>query len=123
MSTAWVWILGFGLGGVGAIVRTALGGAIDRRKRTGFPLGTFVVNVSGSFAGGLLLGADLSQHAHLLVATALVGAYTTYSTWITDSERFARTGHGDIALANVFGSLLIGFGAALLGFWITSDLL
>lgn len=118
MNTALVWICGFGLGGAGALLRTLLGGGVDARTRTAFPLGTLVVNLSGSFAAGVLLGAGLTDDAHLLVSTALVGAYTTYSTWITDSERLARDGRIEIALANVFGSLLLGFGLAFLGRWL-----
>ena len=117
MNPALVYICGFALGGVGAIARTLLGGAIDHRERTAFPLGTLCVNLSGSFAGGLLLGAGLTDDSHLLVSTSLVGAYTTYSNWMTDSERFARGGRAELAIANVFGSLLLGFGAAFLGKW------
>lgn len=122
MSAAVAYILAFCVAGAGAVLRTFVGGEIDQRKRVPFPLGTFCVNVSGSFAVGLVLGAGLSDDAHLLVGTALVGAYTTYSTWITDSERFVRTGRAEIAVANVFGSLLIGFGAALVGKWIGEGL-
>lgn len=118
MNTALVWIFGFGLGGAGAILRTLVGGTVDHHKRTPFPLGTFCVNLSGAFAGGVILGAGVSDDAHLLVSTALVGAYTTYSTWITDSERFARTGRAEIAILNIFGSLLLGFGVAFLGKWV-----
>lgn len=122
MNAALVWILGFGLGGAGAILRTLIGGTIDQRKGTAFPLGTFCVNLSGAFAGGVILGAGVSDDAHLLVSTALVGAYTTYSTWMTDSERLARTGSAEIAILNVFGSLLLGFGAAFLGKWVGEGL-
>lgn len=115
MSTVFLWLGVLALGGCGAMLRTGIGATIDGRKRTPFPLGTFTVNVSGSFLGGLLYGADLIGDAHLLVATGLIGAFTTFSTWIGDSEKLLREGDASTATLNLLGSLLIGLGAALLG--------
>jgi fluoride exporter len=115
VSTVLLWLGVLALGGCGAVLRTSLGAAIDQRKRFAFPLGTFLINVSGAFAAGLLYGAAISDDAHFLFGTALVGAYTTFSTWMGDSERLLRDGHVETALANIFVSLALGFGAALLG--------
>lgn len=115
MTAVLLWAGVLALGGCGAILRTAVGATIDGRMRTPFPLGTFTVNMSGSFLVGLLYGAGLAGDPRLLASTALVGAYTTFSTWMADSERLERTGRVEVALLNVFGSLLIGFGIALLG--------
>jgi CrcB protein len=115
VSTALLWVGVLTLGGCGAVLRTTLGPAIDRHQRNAFPLGTFIINISGACAAGLLYGAAISDDAHFLFGTALVGAYTTFSTWMGDSERLLRQGHVEAALANVFVSLALGFGAALLG--------
>ena len=103
------------LGGIGAIFRTRIGAAIDERKQTAFPLGTFVVNISGSFIAGVLYGAAVAGDGELLASTALIGAYTTFSTWMSDNDRLARDGPGELALLNLFGSLFAGLAAALLG--------
>jgi CrcB protein len=103
------------LGGVGAIFRTRIGAEVDRRKQSPFPLGTFVVNVSGSLLAGVLYGAGVGGDGELLASTALIGAYTTFSTWMSDSERLSRQGAGQLALLDVFGSLFAGLAAALLG--------
>lgn len=103
------------LGGIGAIFRTRIGAAIDKRKQTPFPLGTFVVNVSGSFLAGVLYGAAVAGDGELLASTALIGAYTTFSTWMADSEKLTCGGPAELVLLNVFGSLFAGLGAALLG--------
>jgi fluoride exporter len=111
-------LLGLGvlaLGGCGALLRTAGGAAIDRRGRTSFPLGTFVVNLSGSFLAGLLYGAAVAGDAALLVSTGLIGAYTTFSTWMGDSEKLVRAEQVQMAMFNLLGSILLGLGAALLG--------
>jgi CrcB protein len=115
VSTILLWVGVLALGGCGAVLRTSLGAEIDRHKRMAFPLGTFIINISGAFTAGLLYGAVISDDAHFLFGTALVGAFTTFSTWMGDSERLLREGHVESALANVFVSLALGFGAALLG--------
>jgi CrcB protein len=115
MTTALVWIGVVALGGCGAMIRTAVGAAIDARKRVPFPLGTFTINVSGSLLAGVLYGAAVVHDAKLLLSTALIGAYTTFSTLMVDSERLARTGHVEIAAFNVFASVLVGLGAVLVG--------
>ncbi len=115
MSTVLLWAGVLALGGCGAVLRTSVGAEIDRHKRIAFPLGTFIINILGAFAAGLLYGATISDDAHFLFGTALVGAFTTFSTWMGDSERLLREGHLETALANVFVSLALGFGAVLLG--------
>lgn len=115
MSWVAVWAGVLALGGCGAILRTTIGGAIDRRTDTRFPLGTFCVNLSGAFTVGVLFGAGVANDGLLLAGTALVGAYTTFSTWISDVETLQSSKHVEMALLDLFGSLLLGFGAALLG--------
>jgi fluoride exporter len=115
VSTVLLWVGVLALGGCGAVLRTSLGAEIDRHKRFAFPLGTFIVNISGAFAAGVLYGAVISDDAHFLFGTALIGAFTTFSTWMGDSERLLREGRVETALANVFISIVLGFGAVLLG--------
>jgi CrcB protein len=115
VSTGLLWIGVLALGGCGAVLRTSLGAEIDHHKRFAFPLGTFIVNIVGAFAAGLLFGAAISDDEHFLFGTALIGAFTTFSTWMGDSERLLREGRVETALANVFVSILLGFGAVLLG--------
>lgn len=115
MSTVFLWLGVLALGGCGAVLRTGIGATIDGHKRTSFPLGTFTVNMSGSFLVGLVYGADVVGDAALLIATGLIGAYTTYSTWIGDSEKLIRKGDAQTAVLNLLGTILLGLGAALLG--------
>lgn len=115
MSQVFLWLGVLALGGCGAILRTGIGATIDGHKRTSFPLGTFTVNMTGSFLVGLVYGAGVVGDAHLLVGTGLIGAYTTYSTWIGDSEKLLRGDQVQTAMLNLFGSILLGLGVALLG--------
>jgi CrcB protein len=108
-----VWIGVALLGGVGACARFLLDGAIAARG--GFPLGTLAVNVSGSFLLGILAGSDVSADAYLLAGTATLGAFTTFSTWMFETQRAAEEGRARVAWANVVLSAALGLAAAALG--------
>lgn len=103
------------LGGVGAILRFRLDELVQRRWSGEFPLGTLAVNVVGSFALGVLTGAGVSGDRVLLAGTALLGSFTTFSTWMLETERLAEDGDDTIALLNVAVSIAGGLVAALAG--------
>nr|WP_246851513.1 fluoride efflux transporter CrcB [Patulibacter sp. SYSU D01012] len=103
------------LGGVGAVLRYAVDEAVRRRVAGPFPAGILVVNVSGTLVLGLLAGLALPHDAALLLGTALVGAYTTFSTWMLDTVGAASRGMVAVAAANVVLSLALGVAAAALG--------
>ncbi len=111
----WVWI-GVGLlGGLGAVGRFLLDSAIAARSGGDFPLGTLAVNASGAMALGLLSGLAVGGNLLVLAGTATLGSYTTFSTWMLESHRLGEDGKARAAWLNMFGSLAIGFGAAVLG--------
>ena len=90
MSTGLVWI-GVGLlGALGAHLRFSLAGAIAARRPGQFPLGTFVVNLTGGFMLGLLVGLSVTGDALLLLGTGVLGSYTTFSTWMVEAERLGE---------------------------------
>ena len=110
-----VWI-GVGLlGGMGALVRFFVDGLVAARVTRDFPLGTFVVNMSGAAILGLLVGLGLTGDGLLLAGTATLGSYTTFSTWMLESQRLVEDGELAIAAGNVLLSLLVGLGAVALG--------
>ena len=103
------------LGGLGAVGRFLLDGAVSSRAGRGFPWGTLAVNLSGAFALGVLVGAALSADGVRLLGTGLVGGYTTFSTWALESHRQAEDGRGRGALLNLAISLFLGLGCAWAG--------
>lgn len=111
----WVW-LGVGLlGAVGALARFFVDGLISLRASGDLPVGTFVVNMTGSLALGLVTGLALTGDALVLVGTAAIGAYTTFSTWMLETHRLVEEGAYAQAIANVLVSLAVGLGAVALG--------
>jgi CrcB protein len=110
-----IWI-GVGLlGGAGAVLRFLVDGAISARATTSFPVGTLAVNVSGAFALGLLSEAVPAGDALRLLSIGLVGAYTTFSTWMLETQRLAEDGEARMAAANIVVSLAAGLLAAWVG--------
>ncbi len=95
-------------GGIGAIARFLLDGAVAGRLGRGFPYGTLVVNLTGSFALGVLVGVALDDDAYRTAATGLLGAFTTFSTWALESHRLGEDGRLRIGALNFAVSLGLG---------------
>ena len=109
-------VLGIGLvGGVGAIGRFLLDAAVSQRAGRGFPWGTLAVNLSGALALGLLVGAEVGGDGLRLIGTGMLGAYTTFSTWMFESQRLAEDGELRRGLLNLLGSLVLGVAVVWLG--------
>jgi len=108
----WVGVAVFGA--LGAAARFRVDAAVTARLPSAFPLGTFVVNLSGTVPLGLLVGAAVPHRTLLVLGTGFLGGYTTFSTWMVESERLGEVGDVVLLLANLFLSLLLGFGLAAL---------
>lgn len=105
---------------VGALARYLIGQAITGGR---FPLATFLVNVSGAFALGLLLealarrGPDVGvrRATRCALGTGLLGAFTTYSALAMEVTLLTRDGRPGLALGYGLGSVLAGLVAAAAG--------
>jgi CrcB protein len=109
------WIGVAALGSLGAIARFLLDGWVSSRTSARFPLGTFAVNTSGAALLGFLSGVALTGNALVLAGSALLGSYTTFSTWMLETHRLGEEGQVRAATANVTVSIVVGVGAAALG--------
>ncbi|MFJ3382462.1 fluoride efflux transporter CrcB [Curtobacterium sp. NPDC090217] len=105
-------------GGVGAALRFLLDGLVKARV-SGFPLGTLVINVSGSLVLGLLTGlgqaGTLPLPAVAILGTGMMGGYTTFSTASVETVQLLRSGKTRLAVLNGLGMLVVSVGAAALG--------
>jgi CrcB protein len=103
-------------GGVGAACRMVLDGAVKGRVRVPYPLGTTLINVSGSFLLGVVTGAAAGLGPWAVVlGTGLLGGYTTFSTASYETVRLAQAGRWRAAFMNGIGMLVLALLAAWLG--------
>ena len=102
-------------GAGGAIARFAVDALVQARRLGEFPLGTFVVNTGGCFLLGLLVGLAVSHKVMLILGTATLGSYTTFSTWMLETHRPAQDGEPILAWLNIVVGLVAGLAAAVLG--------
>jgi CrcB protein len=113
--SVWVWAAVAGVGGAGSTIRFLLDGTVGQRTGRDFPFGTLVINLSGAFVLGLLTGLALTGNALLIAGTATIGSYTTFSTWMLETQRLAEDGDLRSAAVNVILSVVAGVGAAAIG--------
>lgn len=102
------------VGGLGAVARFVLDGSLARAGR-GFPYGTFAVNTLGAFTLGILAALALSRDEYRVWATGLIGAFTTFSTWMLETHRLAQDGEARLGWLNLLVSLTAGLVAVWLG--------
>jgi CrcB protein len=106
-----VTFLAISVGAVlGANARYLIGGWISDRFGTSFPVGTLLINVTGSFVIGLflvLIGERLvvADWWRPLVAIGFLGSYTTFSTFSFETLALAQSGSWGLAALNVVGSM------------------
>lgn len=114
-------ILLVGAGGAaGSILRYLAGRGLIAVFGAVLPLGTLVVNVVGCFAAGCVaakLAKDAADHpARLLLAVGLLGGLTTFSAFGVETVALAQSERWGMAAVNVAGNLVLGLGAAVIGF-------
>ena len=119
MKLLWIAVAG----ALGALSRYGLSGVVANRSGGAFPWGTFAVNVSGSFALGLIFTLLTERFLpHTTVRTALtvgfLGAYTTYSTFAFETVRLAEDGALGIAALNIGATVIAGIAAVIGGIWL-----
>jgi len=118
MGMIWYIAVGSALGGVS---RYLIGGLVQRAAASAFPLGTLIVNVTGSFLLGLVIAyavetPSLSPELRALLTIGFCGGYTTFSTFSFETTRMLQTGAWARAGLYVGLSVLLSLGAIATGF-------
>jgi fluoride exporter len=106
---------------LGGILRLLIGKSIMQFFQYPFPLGTFIVNITGSFLIGLLYAlygksGNLSPAALLFLATGVCGGFTTFSAFSYENLLLLRSGNYMMALVYIAGSIVIGLLAVFAGY-------
>lgn len=110
-------------GSAGAMLRLLVSTVCIRLFGTAFPIGTLVINVTGSlFLGWFLTVISdrylVSDTVRLAVAVGFVGSYTTFSTFAYESNWLLQDGASIKAMINLIGSLVLGLLAVRVGIWL-----
>lgn len=118
MSGLAQWVAVAAIGGLAALARFRLDGAVARRTRGDFPWGTMAVNGIGAFLAGLVAGLAPGEGWRIVVAVGALGSFSTFSTWMLETRRLAEDSRPALATANlalgiVAGLALAGAGWAL----------
>lgn len=107
-------------GAAGAVSRYWVDGRISDLTHGQFPWGTFVINVVGAFALGILVAMTterllLSPNWRVALGIGFLGSFTTFSTYAYESVKLAEDGAVGLALVNSVGMVALGMLAAALG--------
>lgn len=107
-------------GGLGAATRFVLDGVVGAARRWRFPLATTLINLTGSFALGMLAGLvavqALGSEGLLVLGTGFLGGYTTFSTAAFETVRLAQERRVDAAVLYGVGVLVVGTALAAAGY-------
>jgi CrcB protein len=106
-----------GLGALGAVARAGVQGLALKREKIPFFAGTLIVNLSGAFALGLLHGAGASGTWIKLAGAGFLGAFTTFSGWMLETERL-----NGLSRRTALGYLLIPLAVGVLVAWLGNTL-
>jgi CrcB protein len=112
-----------GAGALGAVSRLFVGSICGMIFGDKFPVGTFLINISGSLLLGWFIAffkhhARISDTLFLAIAVGFVGAYTTFSTFMAESNSLLTTGQSTKAFSYLIASLLLGLLALRTGLWL-----
>jgi len=108
-------------GGIGSVLRYAVGALFAQWLGPGFPWGTLAVNVVGSFAIGIVAelaatrAIGLPPLVRIFAAVGVLGGFTTFSTFSLDMVTLAGERAAALAFAYGAGSVILGFAAAFAG--------
>ena len=109
-----------GLGGaLGAVLRFSVGWWVQRNILT-FPLGTFLINILGSFFLGFIMyavecGGFVHRELRVFLTIGVLGAFTTFSSLEYESLRLFEEGEFSLFFLNLFGNVVLGLGAVVFG--------
>ncbi|MEC9340925.1 MAG: fluoride efflux transporter CrcB [Pseudomonadota bacterium] len=108
-------------GAVGSVARFLVAGSAARLFGTGFPAGTLLVNLGGSFLIGLLFPLLVLRPGgqglwHLALMAGVLGGFTTFSAFSLETLVLLQQGRAGAALLNVAANVLPGLGAAWAGY-------
>jgi CrcB protein len=109
-------------GAIGAVLRYALGDLLTRMIGHGFPWGTLMINILGSFLMGAVVASwskmpSLPQEGYLFLAVGILGGFTTFSAFSLETVRLWEQGNAAACFIYVMSSVLVSILALICAMW------
>lgn len=106
-----------GLGGIfGGLSRYQLGKFISQKSKTTFPIGTFIINITGALLLGVLTSLNTDKNIYLVFGDGYLGAYTTFSTFMYEGFNLFQGKEDLNAFIYILTTLVMGIVAYAIGF-------
>ena len=95
-------------GAAGSLVRYSLGKFISEKSKHSFPIGTFIINITGAILLGIVSTIGVSSDMMLLLGDGFLGAYTTFSTFMYEGFNLFQEREKLNAFIYILSSLILG---------------
>lgn len=105
-------------GAAGSLVRYSLGKFISEKSKHSFPIGTFIINITGATLLGIVSTIGVSSNMMLLLGDGFLGAYTTFSTFMYEGFNLFQEKEKLNAFIYILCSIILG----LVGYWLGSKI-
>ncbi|WP_318582327.1 fluoride efflux transporter CrcB [Bacillus paranthracis] len=99
----------------GAITRFTISNWFKKRNKTSFPIATFLINITGAFLLGYIIGSGFTTGWQLLLGTGFMGAFTTFSTFKLESVQLLNRKSFSTFLLYLSATYIVGILFAFLG--------
>ncbi len=110
-------------GGIfGSLSRFLIGRRIAEKALTSFPIGTFLINITGAFLLGIVSSIGFNENFYTLLGSGFLGAYTTFSTFMYEGFNLFQDNEKLNAFIYVLGSLILGLLGYTMGFGVAKVL-
>lgn len=109
-------LVGFG-GAMGSLTRFSLGRLISSKSKASFPVGTFVINITGAMLLGIVSSLKIDNNTYLFLADGFLGAYTTFSTFMYESFQLFGENKRLNATVYIVSSIILGLIGFAVGAW------
>lgn len=106
-----------GLGGIfGGLCRFRLGKFISQKSKLVFPIGTFIINITGAMLLGILNSISVEKNLYLLMGDGFLGAFTTFSTFMYEGLNLIQQNKKMRAIIYIFSTLFLGILGYIIGY-------
>lgn len=107
------------MGGIfGSLSRFLISGRIGEKYSGTYPLGTFIINITGAFTLGAVTAFNPAYNLYALIVIGFLGSFTTFSTFIVESLSLFQSGEKKNAILYLSLSITLGIASYICGYYL-----